>query len=55
MLHHVPYDLIAEQWSRDRSSLLFRERPYLDRFMELAADDPSSRGYVAVLCRKPLP
>lgn len=37
MPHRVPYDLIAERWSRDRNSLAFRERPYLDRFIELAA------------------
>lgn len=36
MRERVPYDLIAERWSRDRSSLLFREKPYVDRFVQLA-------------------
>jgi len=35
MRERVPYDLIAEPWSRERNSLLFHERPYLDRFLEL--------------------
>ena len=34
---HVPYDLIAEQWARERNALPFRERPYIDQFIELTA------------------
>jgi SAM-dependent methyltransferase len=33
----APYDLIAEKWSRARGKLLFRERPYVDRFIALAS------------------
>jgi trans-aconitate methyltransferase len=31
----VPYDPIAGEWGRERNALLFRERPYIDRFLEL--------------------
>jgi cyclopropane fatty-acyl-phospholipid synthase-like methyltransferase len=37
MPDRVPYDLIAERWSRDRAALGFREQPYVDRFLRLAA------------------
>lgn len=30
----APYDLIAEEWSQERQMLPFRERAYLDRFLE---------------------
>jgi SAM-dependent methyltransferase len=31
----TPYDLIAEEWARERAALLFREGPYIDRFIDL--------------------
>ena len=37
MLTRASYDLIADQWSRERSVSQFRERPYVDRFLELIA------------------
>src|SRR5262245_41628857 len=33
----APYDLIAEEWVREREALRFRERPYVDRFLALTA------------------
>ena len=36
MRERVPYDLIAERWSGERGSSSFRERPYVERFMQLA-------------------
>lgn len=35
MLERAPYDLIAEKWSRERAASGFRERQYVDRFLEL--------------------
>lgn len=37
MNRFAPYDRIAAQWSRARHSTSFRERTYVDRFLELAA------------------
>jgi SAM-dependent methyltransferase len=31
-----PYDLIASQWARSRASGGFREKPYVERFVQLA-------------------
>jgi 2-polyprenyl-3-methyl-5-hydroxy-6-metoxy-1,4-benzoquinol methylase len=34
-MSHAPYDLIAEEWVRERQALRFRERSYVDRFLAL--------------------
>jgi cyclopropane fatty-acyl-phospholipid synthase-like methyltransferase len=36
-MSHAPYDVIADQWVRERQALRFRERPYVDRFLALTA------------------
>ncbi|WP_447980118.1 class I SAM-dependent methyltransferase [Candidatus Nitrospira bockiana] len=35
MRARAPYDLIAEKWSRERGLSGFREKPYVDRFLDL--------------------
>jgi cyclopropane fatty-acyl-phospholipid synthase-like methyltransferase len=35
MFKRAPYDLIAEQWSRERRVSGFRERRFVDRFLDL--------------------
>jgi cyclopropane fatty-acyl-phospholipid synthase-like methyltransferase len=35
MLDPAPYDLIAEQWSQERKASRFREKQYVDRFLEI--------------------
>lgn len=35
MQERAPYDLIADQWSRERHASGFREQPYVDRFLDL--------------------
>ena len=34
-MSHAPYDLIADEWIRERHALRFRERPYVDQFLAL--------------------
>jgi cyclopropane fatty-acyl-phospholipid synthase-like methyltransferase len=34
-MSYAPYDLIAEEWVRERHALRFREKPYIDRFLAL--------------------
>jgi cyclopropane fatty-acyl-phospholipid synthase-like methyltransferase len=31
----APYDLIADEWVRERTALCFREKPYVDRLLAL--------------------
>jgi cyclopropane fatty-acyl-phospholipid synthase-like methyltransferase len=35
MTDRAPYDLVAEPWARAREASEFREKPYVDRFLEL--------------------
>jgi len=35
----APYDLIADRWTRDRKSQPFREKKYVDHFIQLAEAD----------------
>jgi cyclopropane fatty-acyl-phospholipid synthase-like methyltransferase len=34
-MSYAPYDVIADQWIRERQTLRFREKPYVDRFLAL--------------------